>query len=83
MSKSEPGVTFSISEIRDTIQQQYDKHHVISFDCFGSSYVEDCAGELINGWNDDNELHLWVAETNIELDERQEDAIKQQGYIED
>jgi len=69
--KTEPGVTFSIPEIMDTVYEKYGYAAELRFDGHGNVFIENMAGEIEEDFNNLNELHLWVAKTNIELDEQE------------
>ena len=85
-NKKPPSLTFSIPEIMDTACDKYGDATEIRFNGHGNSFIENMAGEVEIDFNNLEELHLWVAETRIELDELEEEqrkeALKQQGYIE-
>ncbi len=70
-NKKEPGVTFSIPEIMDTIHRKLSTNHVLTFFkevCWIDTDYE-LGGEMF--FNSLSELHLWVAKTRIELDEQE------------
>lgn len=71
--KKEPGLTFSIPEIMDTIDRKLDDRHELRITTSLMYFVEFLVpgeeNELVLEFENERDLHLWVAKTRIELDE--------------
>lgn len=68
-NKNQPGLTFSIPDIMDTIERKYDQEYELLI--IGRQCWIDCPGGGASElhFRTLEKLHLWVAITRIELDE--------------
>lgn len=76
------GVTVSLPDLMETIEQIYDGWHELVFAGAGNCWIQDGDAELIAEFNDHDALYTWHFKQQEILDEQRKEAYKQQGYIE-
>ena len=79
--QKQPGLTFSIPEIMETITNKLNDTYTLEINCYCEVFIADMSGELELDFGNLEELHRWVAKTRIELDEQEAEQLKENHNI--